>query len=1270
MSLRALFATCAIALAGFAAAADYDLVVPRGWDYLKDAKTLVVYAPAGEIKAGDHITRIVQGGAEGPGVRVSVGWPSPASVELGTAGGVKNFSGQIILSGDKTGADGLAATLVPAGTGATSAPEDQLGHAFPWMWVFLAAGAIVLVSFAGTVFRRSQPPSAIKRFTGRKGIEEGVREIRAKIDEIQAAQENLVRKPPVLRSFRKQIEGFDHRLRDIESNFEDTTKQLTTIAGILNKLDDRLNAVSQSSNSASSDSKKAIELVNKLSTEQNARSGALEDQIKKVAAGQESLGTISRDVAKTVDSLSNLGSRIDSLAAQNLAQETKIQGTTAGIEATRKEIEKLDQRLSKTAEASEVGRKSSVEAAEANRKQIEKLDQRSAEVAEANRKQIEKLDGLAATTASAVKTAQESLNGLTSAVQSSDQRLAGIEAQAAAAAQRDAETQQRISDIAKAAEGVAGGVAKVDLRVEMIAKSTEGLFVSLQEISGRVSNTEGSLQANLHDLAAELGTLRNELGSNLQDIQGRVSTTEGSLQANLKGLAAELGTLRSEVGTNLQDISGRVSNSEGSLQENLKGLAAELGTLRSEVGTNLQDISGRVSTTEGSLQSNLKGLAEELTTLRSEVGSLPNVVNSLGDRVGSLDARLAPISEHGDKLAEGFQSLQARFEDAAVGLARQVDTLEGRLEYLQNEGSKLANLPEVANALHGNTAELAAHVRSAEGGLKALGEELAKLQEALQNDSKQSDTIADELAQRLSAWEGSLAQVASKVEDLRAPELVVAVAKPKKNGKAKAGKAAKAEPAVELTVLSTEEPQQASPEPEVELVLEATATEVVEEPAAEVEAVEEPAAEAVEVVEEEPVVEVVAEEAAPEPEIDAAAILEEAFAEEEDESTFVLERSKAGRWTEMAGSSERLWSVKMPSAKPLPSVKGPIRPLTPIETPPVDHHLGALICTGQGAAYAHGDSLRSFWPGTENKSVKLQSPMPDDLWRLMMFSGYVYCAQERQVEIIHTSTWTKHAVFQGDYLNQAHTESHWVGLMAWGEKLAVDFRDSLGNHINSPREVDASASEPYLLAASSHSVFVGSRNGSLSRVEPAGAVQICRPSDEKLLSISLTKGGVLTINQTDRGIAARLIGPDGHLLKEADLGCQVSAHAPVVINDKFYLFDDAEGELLTVNLKNLEVTNRLALESVLGVNRMIGLSCGKNTLLAIVAADERGASTRAFVLDIKTGQEMTLCPINHPRAEMVAGDGHLVIATSSAYQNTIQVFNPFEAVELKAKKVA
>src|SRR5437016_13284553 len=117
MSLRALFASCALALAGLAAAADYDLVVPRGWDFLKDAKTVVVYSPAGEIKAGDRITRVVQGGASGPGVRVSVGWPSANSVELGKAGTVKGFSGTLILSGDQTGANGLAATIVPAGAG-------------------------------------------------------------------------------------------------------------------------------------------------------------------------------------------------------------------------------------------------------------------------------------------------------------------------------------------------------------------------------------------------------------------------------------------------------------------------------------------------------------------------------------------------------------------------------------------------------------------------------------------------------------------------------------------------------------------------------------------------------------------------------------------------------------------------------------------------------------------------------------------------------------------------------------------------------------------------------------------------------------------------------------------------------------------------------------------------------------------------------------------------------------------------------------------------
>src|SRR6476620_10481636 len=104
MTLRALFASCMLGLVAFATANDYDLVVPRGWDYLKSAKTLVVYSPDGAFKPGDHITRVVPGGADGHGVRVSAGWPSATSVELARAGSISGFAGSIILSSDGTGA--------------------------------------------------------------------------------------------------------------------------------------------------------------------------------------------------------------------------------------------------------------------------------------------------------------------------------------------------------------------------------------------------------------------------------------------------------------------------------------------------------------------------------------------------------------------------------------------------------------------------------------------------------------------------------------------------------------------------------------------------------------------------------------------------------------------------------------------------------------------------------------------------------------------------------------------------------------------------------------------------------------------------------------------------------------------------------------------------------------------------------------------------------------------------------------------------------------
>lgn len=1079
MSLRALLATCVLSLAALSAAADYDLVVPQGWDYLKTAKTLVVYSPTGLIKPGDHIKRVVVGGADGQEVRISSGWSTGSEVELSKSGTATGYPGSIILSTDNTGANGLSATLVPAGVGATRPAKEGIAGAFPWIWVLGGLGVVVVLSGLSTLLRRPGPAGAPQRFTGRKGVEEGVREIRAKIEEIQNDQRELVKKPPVLRSFRKQIESFEHRLRDIESSSEETFQQLSVIAGTLTRLEERLGNLAQHAVSASTDSKKAIELVGKLSSEQSAQTSQLQEQIRKVAAGQEGIGLISRDVAKTADSVANLASRIDSVAAQNLAQETRIQAVSTALDSTKKQLE-----------------------------------------------------GLA--TAESVSATHSGLSKLTAIAQSTDQRLAGLEAQASASAGRDEETRAQIQNVASSVEQ---GLARLDSRVELVSKTTEGLHQSLLEIQGRVSNTEGSLH------------------------------------------------------------------------ENLQGLASQLGTLR------------------------------------TEVGSLPQAMSSLGDRVGSLDARLAPLSERGDLLAESFQGLQARFEEAAQNLATQVQSMEGRLEEIRTDGSKLANLPEVALELHGNTAELTEHVRSAESGLKSLGEELAKLQQAMLSDSKQSDAFADELAQRLEAWEGALANVASKVDDLRAPaapEPIVTLEE--------------AEPeSVELQLVET-----LAQETKLESEAEPVTVEVAADPEPELQPEIQP--------EPEPEAEIEPEVVAPEA---PAAELEIREDEDLDDEGFVLEKSKAGRWAGMGGSSERTWSTKMPSAKTLPSVKGPIRPLTPIETPSVDSQLGALICTGQGAAYAHGDSLRCFWPGTENRSVALQSPLPNDLWRVMLFGGYLYCVEERQVEVVHMSTWTKHATFQGDYLCQAHTDSHWVGLMAWGEKLAIDFRDSLGAHIGTPREIDASASDSYYLAAAGNAAYVGTRSGSVFRVEPAGVVQLCRPSDDsKLLSLTVTKAGLLLMIQGENGLAARLIGKDGHLLKEADMGCQVLAHAPVVMGDRFYVFDDCLGELLTVNLKSLQIGSRMALESTLGIGRMLGLVCGKNHLLAILAADDRGQCTRAFVLDPKTGQEMTLCPINHPRAEMVAGDGHLIIATSSAYQNTIQVFDPFDAVEAKARRAA
>lgn len=1175
MWLKGLIASAFIACAATSICEDFDLVVPRGWEFIRDAKTLVVNDPSGTLKSGDRVLKVVSGIADGAGVRVSSGWADPARPVLAPTGGAENFAGQIIL-GDGVGGAGLSATLAPAGAEISGLPPSesvkQVARSMPWGWIAGVTG-VIAISWISFMFLKKDPVVAGSpiRYTGRKGIEAGIQDIRSRLDDIEAKQVELVKKPPVLRSFRKQIDGFDSRLKHLESSGSDASRRVADLAKQFDKVDAHLTHQAQEQAAANTDSKRSYDLIVKLTSDVAQRSGSVDEQLKGVRAKQEQLEGLPQSL--------------------NLL-EAKLAQQGAAISSESQRIKELLQSLS-------------TEGA-----------------------QLEKKLG-------AVTTRQEQLLGVPVAVQELQKSVSGL-------ATSSSRAEAQFKSLVTAMETIQKGLNAIAIQTAAIGEKGTSVESGLQSLASSARSWEDRLQAIAAQSVGQEGEIKalseliKSVNSQLEAVGGQTKLFEDQGKALQNGLAAAAEGLAARLDA-LEDQTRTTSSQTAGSKETLSNLIASLGALEAQlhgvdnrfdsliqngegVRAEVLGLQARVDGVSDEVAKRTEDLAAETKELRKEIAPLSSVagaVSSLEEQVGSIDKRLLPLADHGNKLTQVFESLKARIEDASSGFGSQVERLESRLEELQAEGSRLAGLPDVANALHGHTAELTEHVRSAEGGLKSLGEELARMQEGLGNGDRRSKAMAEDISKRLEAWEGALADVVSKVEGIKVPEQAV---------------------------------------PVVEEAPPARAKKQVKEQAAGLE-------EVVGTVEQS-----VAPVATP-PKL----VLEQGNADQADDDEIdVAPNGKTGRWTSLAGSPERTWSVKFAGGRHLFAESNKVKPLTPIETPAIDYPIGGMVCTSLGAGYVHGDALCSFWPNADGHRVLLKSPVPADAWRLMFFSGYYYVAAERHVEVVHAAKMKKHSLFEGDYRAQAHTESHWTGLLNWGGQLAVDFRDASGGHVGSPRVLPAPSGQSAHLAASGNTIFVSSQTGQLFKVELHGVSQLRGPHEKlPVLGLGIAKGEFLfeTMQGPD-GVVGRLSEKSGEVLKETPLFCKSLTNSPVLIGDKIYCFDDSSSELITINLKNLQVVERKRLEGIGSIRRLVGIASGKSNLLVAVVANEKGVCTKAVIIDPKTGQELVLCGLNQTNVDLVVGDNHVVVATSTSYQNTISVFNPFEAAESRQRQAA
>jgi hypothetical protein len=796
------------------------------------------------------------------------------------------------------------------------------------------------------------------------------------------------------------------------------------------------------------------------------------------------------------------------------------------------------------------------------------------------------------------------------------------------------------------------------------------------QISAAVNERTSALEKEVAASSSRLDLITHGLEKAEQERSALATKIEISQKNNSDRFSDAQKTL-----DNLTDGLGSIAKSVEALESGQAGLH-EVPTSLELANENIQEI-----------QKNHKITVEQLTDLQSEFESLRMLIQSLNTEkqvmehfsalrsdFETLQVQIRAFSEFTQSKLEALSGGSERFETQLNELGAGLQFVGQRAERFENQlleigvgleqslGEKFsASLQESFNGVSASLQESFSGVSaSLQEGLGGVTEKLAEVSKPVVVVAPAPEPVAEKVAEpevevieepqaeeivEPEAVEEVLEVEAIQEESVEAEEVEV---EPVAEEVEEFEPVAEEEP-VELEQVAEEEIAEIEAEEviELEVVAEETPEEVAEEPAAEVEVV----------AEEEPAVEPYYEEAPVVEEPVLELVNNETDDEEYEEDLDPLFRDPKDRWSGVGASTEKRWSLELPKANfNLKSVKT-VKPLTPIETPGIEAPIGGMIYLGNGVAYGHGDWVRNFWPGREDRHVQLESQVPSDPWRIMAFGGYLYNVADRRVEVVHIGTWSNHASFEGEYLGQTATDSHWAGLLSWGGQYAVDFRDASGHNVGSPRALDLATSERVQVVASGKAIYVATQNGAIYKSDLLGSELLEAGRDGvELVSVSLNRGSIITF-ETREGQAFARLYKEGHATKELELGMENLPCPPVLIEDKFYSFDEKTSELVIGSLRGFKQVERKPFDNILGLRKMVGLRVGKSHLLGVVATDENQMPVQAMVIDVKNGTTTSLGMVNMPKVDMIVAGGHFVLATSCSYQNTLSVFDPFEAEE-------
>ncbi|HWA83750.1 MAG TPA: hypothetical protein VG820_09970, partial [Fimbriimonadaceae bacterium] len=683
-----------------AIAADYRLSVDATAEQLAKAKTLRLYGF--RFDKGDRIVSVVASKDVTGVQRISLDNGVGSSVVDGTHEG---FAGKVLVGSGQSPAKSFAAT-VDVVLPATSPNLKDRAQGFLGSPAGLGTiGALVVLAGAAFAFRPKKgvrEPSLPNR---RKSIDESLKDIVRRLELVDENQRELVKKPPMLRSFRAQIDNFDSRLKRLET-------QLESLQGMTARNSESLGSLGRGHKD--------------VLTRAEANDTALSDTKQTLEDLRAALNQLGKDQsARAEESLSHLGKQAMELQNRLAAVER------AGEEQHAKTTTELSQRLSNLAASFPKAKDYDAAFADLAKRIAEMPQPKSYD--EALAALSEQIAGLPAP-----KDHEAALAEILGRFETMpepkdyDETLCNLSEQIAGL--------PRPKDYDEALAGLADKLDKLP--------EPKNYDQELERLSQTAKESKAAIEAAASELTAKLDSPSS--GKELGEMAAQQRQNAESLQA----LATRLEELRSAIEARIGEIGARTDQRE-ELLLSLQSRVADSDGKAAEGSELLPVIAG--------LRMELQALTADQVKVSGALDALAQSVTKLSQAPAKFDdTAFAALAADQARLAEAI----AELKDSGVGGALQ--TLSERLEALgETQATLLRKLDSLgAGQTDPALGEAIAALKTDLGNLNAAPAADAGLQRALQTLTNDLETWKTETEQAHRSFDDRLLNESRVIETL------------------------------------------------------------------------------------------------------------------------------------------------------------------------------------------------------------------------------------------------------------------------------------------------------------------------------------------------------------------------------------------------------------------------------------------------------------------------------------------------------------------------